>query len=94
MVEALVLFAIGIALPTWDVGSDITLSYSFLVERNCTTWEDYVRDYKDGIEPPVNQTIGKFESYLFKDCCKMMNYLKKICKFVFNVLFFRQILQL
>ena len=63
-VEALVLILFGIVLPTLDVGSDIAFSHSFLSRKLCT-WEDYVRDYKDGIEPPVNQTIGEFILNLF-----------------------------
>ena len=63
-VEALVLILFGIVLPTLDVGSDIKLSHSFLIQK-CSTWEDYVRDYKDGVEPPVNQTIGEFILNLF-----------------------------
>ena len=64
-VEALVLILFGIVLPTWDVGSDIAFSRSFLIQK-CPTWEDYVRDYKDGVEPPVNQSIGKFILNLFE----------------------------
>ena len=60
IVEAIVLLIFGIVLPTLDVGSDIKLSHSFLSTKVCNlTWEEYVRDYKDGIEPPINQTIGK-----------------------------------
>ena len=59
IVEAIVAIIFGMVLPTWDVYSDIALSHSFISRKVCT-WEDYVREYKDGVEPPVNQTIGKF----------------------------------
>ena len=59
IVEALVLLVFGIVLPTLDVGSDIALSRSFLIQK-CPTWEDYVKDHKNGVEPPVNQDIGEF----------------------------------
>ena len=66
IVEAIVLLIFGIVLPSWDVGSDIALSHSFLSTEPCNlTWEEYVRDYKDGVEPPVNQTIGEFILNLF-----------------------------
>ena len=66
IVEALVLILFGIVLPSWDVGSDIAFSHSFLSTKPCNfTWEYYIRDYKDGIEPPVNQTIGEFILNLF-----------------------------
>ena len=64
IVEAIFLFAFGVLLPTLDVGSDIKLSRSFLTQK-CTTWEDYVRDYRNGVEPPVNQKIGEFSLNLF-----------------------------
>ena len=66
IVEALVLILFGIVLPTWDVGSDIALSHSFLSTKPCfLPWEEYVRDYKNGVEPPVNQNIGEFISDFF-----------------------------
>ena len=48
----------GIVLPTWDVGSDIALSYSYFCTKVCT-WDDYIWDYKNGVKPPVNQNIGE-----------------------------------
>ena len=61
IVEALVLVLFGIVLPTWDVGSDIALSYSFISTKQCDlTWEEYVREYRNGIEPLVVQNIGRF----------------------------------
>ena len=67
IVEALVLFAFGVVLPTWDVGSDITLSRSFLSAKECNfTWEYHIREYRNGAEPPVNQSIGKFILNLFE----------------------------
>ena len=46
---------LGISLPTWDVGSDIALSYSLIVSK-CMTFENYVREYYDGSLAPVNHT--------------------------------------
>ena len=60
IVEAIVLLAFGIALPTWDVGSDIALSYSFIVQK-CTTWEEYVWYKLNGTKPPSYQNIGTFK---------------------------------
>ena len=61
IIEALVLVLFGIVLPTWDVGSDIALSYSFISTKQCDlTWEEYVREYRNGIEPLVVQNIGRF----------------------------------
>ena len=66
IVEALVLFVFGILLPTWDVGSDVALSHSFITTKICElTWREYVRDYRNGVEPPVNQSIGKSILNLF-----------------------------
>ena len=48
----------GIVLPTWDVGSDIALSYSYFCTKVCT-WDDYIWDYKNGVKPPVDQNIGE-----------------------------------
>ena len=62
IVEALILVLFGIALPTWDVGSDINFSRSFLMQK-CYSWADYVRDYKNGLEPHVNQSIGKLKVF-------------------------------
>ena len=64
IVEAVVLILFGIVLPTWDVGSDIALSHSFLSRKLCN-WEEYIIGYKDGIEPSVNQSIGEFILNLF-----------------------------
>ena len=67
IVEAFVLLIFGIILPTWDIGSDITLSHSFLSTKPpCNfTWEYYIREYRKGVEPPVNQNIGEFILNLF-----------------------------
>ena len=45
IVEAIVLLIFGIILPSWDVGSDIAFSHSFLSTKPCNfTWVDYVRN--------------------------------------------------
>ena len=86
IVEALVLFVFGILLPTWDVGSDVALSHSFITTKICElTWREYVRDYRNGVEPPVNQNIGEFLLNLFKSFGKPRRLI---------TLIFRQILQL
>ena len=48
-IEALILFLFGIALPTWEVGSDIALAHSFFSKKPCT-WEDYVGDHKNDVD--------------------------------------------
>ena len=57
--EAVILLLFGIILPSWDVASDLLLSFSFISSKPCSmTWNDYIRDYKSGIEPITNQEIG------------------------------------
>ena len=58
ILEALIMVTLGISLPTWDVGSDIALSYS-LIFAKCMTFENYVSEYYDGSLAPVNHTIGE-----------------------------------
>ena len=81
IVEALVLVVFGIALPTSDVGSDITLSHSFFSKKPCGIisdwkfvgdwkggWEYYVREYLNGIEPPIDNATGKLSLISFESC--------------------------
>ena len=55
--EAIVLSMFGIILPTWDVWSDVSLSYKMMVPKICS-WDDYVENYFNGIEPSYNFEIG------------------------------------
>ena len=57
--EAIVLFMFGIILPTWDVWSDVSLSYKMMVTKICS-WDDYVENFFNGIEPTYNFEIGNF----------------------------------
>ena len=73
IVEALVLVVFGIALPTWDVGSDIALSHSLFSKKPCNItrqggWEYYVREYHNGIEPPIDNVTGKSILISFESC--------------------------
>ena len=62
--EAMVLSMFGIILPTWDVWSDVSLSYKMMVPKICS-WDDYVENYFNGIEPSYNFEIGNF-SFIWK----------------------------
>ena len=78
--EALVLVVFGIALPTWDVGSDIALSHSFFSKKPCNItlqggWEYYVREHLNGIEPPFDNATGKLISISFESCLMIIKVL-------------------
>ena len=59
LMEAIVLSMFGIILPTWDVWSDVSLSYKMMVTKICS-WDDYVENFFNGIEPTYNFEIGNF----------------------------------
>ena len=78
----------GIALPTSDVGSDITLSHSFFSKKPCGIisdwkfvgdwkggWEYYVREYLNGIEPPIDNATGKLILITFESCLMIIKVL-------------------
>lgn len=55
--DALILVFFGIFLPSWDVYSDIALSYTLITPKVCS-WDLYVKIYKDGIEPKIDHKRG------------------------------------
>ena len=55
--DALILVFFGILLPSWDVYSDIALSYTLITPKVCS-WDGYVKLYKNGIEPAIDPERG------------------------------------
>ena len=92
IVEALVLVVFGIALPTWDVGSDIALSHSLFSKKPCNItrqggWEYYVREHLNGIEPPFDNATGKLISISFEFCFMIIKVLSTSEEYI-NILDF------
>ena len=61
---ALTLWIFSILLPTWDVASDISLSYTLMIPKICS-WKDYVEQYMGGKLPPLNFEIGMLTSVCY-----------------------------
>ena len=55
--DALILVFFGIFLASWDVYSDIALSYTLMTPKVCS-WDGYVKLYKNGIEPVIDPERG------------------------------------